>query len=232
MEVMAMARPAWDPAFEDLTARARIRDAAIRLFADRGIDGTTVRDIAREAGVSPGLLRHHFGSKESLREACDAYALDRLVTIKEELVFEGKFASPTFLPSVHPTVVLLNKYITRGLLDGSPAAAAMFDDMVAMTEQWLHKMAPDVTDDHRAFAAALVGMQSGLLAMHEHVSRALGADMFTTQGHARLAGALFDFYTNSLLTPDLVAKLRAVKESLQAANPPTAAGTDPVAEGE
>jgi AcrR family transcriptional regulator len=67
-----MARPVGDPAFEDLTARARIRHAAIRLFADRGIDGTTVRDIAREAGVSPGLLRHHFGSKEALRQVCDA----------------------------------------------------------------------------------------------------------------------------------------------------------------
>jgi TetR/AcrR family transcriptional regulator, regulator of cefoperazone and chloramphenicol sensitivity len=226
-----MARPAWDPAFEDLTARARIRDAAIRLFAERGIDGTTVRDIAREAGVSPGLLRHHFGSKEALREACDAYALDRLVRIKEELVFDDKLANPTFLPSVHPTVVLLYQYVTRALLDGSPAAAAMFDDMVTLTEQWVHKMAPEVTDDHRAFAAVLVGMQSGLLAMHEHVSRALGVDMFTAQGHIRLAGALVDFYTNQLLAPELVAKIRAATESLRAANSPTAAGTDPVAEG-
>jgi AcrR family transcriptional regulator len=226
-----MARPAWDPAFEDLTARARIRDAAIRLFAERGIVGTTVRDIAREAGVSPGLLRHHFGSKEALREVCDAYALDRLVKIKEELVFDDKLASPTFLPSVHPTVVLLWKYITRALLDGSPAAAAMFDDMVTLSEQWLYKMAPDVTDDHRAFAAALVGMQTGLLAMHEHVSRALGVDVLTPEGHGRLAAALVDFYTNPLLDPDLVAKVRAAKDSLRAANPPTAAGTDPVAEG-
>jgi AcrR family transcriptional regulator len=226
-----MARPAWDPAFEDLTARARIRDAAIRLFAERGIDGTTVRDIAREAGVSSGLLRHHFGSKEALREACDTYALDRLVKIKEELVFNDKFASPTLLPSVHPTVVLLYRYITRALLDGSPAAAAMFDDMVTLTEQWVQKMAPEVTDDRRAFAAVLVGMQSGLLAMHEHVSRALGVDMLTAQGHARVASALIDFYTNPLLGPDLVATIRAAKESLRAVNPATAAGPEPVAEG-
>src|SRR5581483_2784551 len=165
------------PEFEDLTARARIRDAAIRLFAERGIDGTTVRDIAKEAGVSPGLLRHHFGSKEALREACDTYALDRLIKIKEELVFDEKPVSPTFFPSVHPHVVLLWKYLTRAMLDGSPAAAAMFDDMVVRTEQWMDKMAPGFTDDPRAFAAVLVGMQAGLMAMHEHVSRALGVDM-------------------------------------------------------
>ncbi|HEV8172134.1 MAG TPA: helix-turn-helix domain-containing protein, partial [Actinoplanes sp.] len=111
-----------------------MRDAAIRLIAERGTDATTVRDIAREAGVSPGLLRHHFGSKEALREACDAYVLDRVVKIKEELLVEGKVANPSFLPSVHPTIVLLYKYVTRALLDGSPAAAAMFDDTVTLTE--------------------------------------------------------------------------------------------------
>jgi AcrR family transcriptional regulator len=226
-----MTRPVGDPAFEDLTARARIRDAAIRLFAERGIDGATVRDIAREAGVSPGLLRHHFGSKEALREACDVYALDSLVKIKEELVFDGKAASPGFLPSMHPTVVLLHKYITRGLLDGSPAAAALFDDMVAVTEQWIHKMAPDVTEDHRAYAAVLAGMQAGLMAMHEHVSRALGVDIFTTEGHARMAGALADFYTKPLLDDTLVATMRDVIDSLQAATPQSAAGTAPAAEG-
>jgi AcrR family transcriptional regulator len=220
-----------DPAFEDLTGRARIRDAAIRLFAERGIAGTTVRDIAQLAGVSPGLLRHHFGSKEALREACDAYALDRLIKIKEELVLDGKVANPGFLPSVHPTIVLLNKYVTQALLDGSPSAAAMFDDIVERTEEWIGKHAPDVTDDHRAFAAVMVGMQSGMLAMHEHVSRALGVDIFTTEGHLRLAGALTDFYSNPLLDSDLIAKLRNALSPLRTSNPPTAAGTDPAAEG-
>jgi TetR/AcrR family transcriptional regulator, regulator of cefoperazone and chloramphenicol sensitivity len=220
-----------NPAFEDLTGRARIRDAAIRLFAERGIDGTTVRDIAQKAGVSPGLLRHHFGSKEALREACDAYALDRLVKIKEELVLDGKVANPGFLPSVHPTIVLLYKYVTRALLDGSPSAAAMFDDMVTLTEQWISKHAPDVTDDYRGFAAVFVGMQSGMLAMHEHVSRALGADIFTTAGHVRMAGALADFYSHPLLDSELIGKVRTAMESLRAPNPPTAAGTDPAAEG-
>ena len=226
-----MGHPVGDPAFDDLTARARIRDAAIRLFAERGIDGTTVRDITEAAGVSPGLLRHHFGSKEALREACDLYVLDRLVKIKEELVFEGKVASPGFLPSVHPTILQFYKYVTRALLDGSSSAAAMFDDMVTLTEQWISKNAPDVTEDYRAYAAVLVGMQSGMLAMHDHVSRALGVDVFTTDGHLRMAGALADFYSHPLLDPEFVAKARGAMAPLRATNPPSAAGTDPGAEG-
>jgi AcrR family transcriptional regulator len=219
------------PAFEDLTARARIRDTAIRLFAERGSDGTTIRDITLAAGVSPGLLRHHFGSKEELREVCDAYVLDRLVKIKEELVVEGRMASPGFLPSVHPTILQFYKYVTRALLDGSPRAAAMFDDMVTLTEQWIGKNAPEVTADHRAFAAVLVGMQSGMLAMHEHVSRALGADVFSTDGHVRMTGALADFYSHPLLDPEFAAKARGAMAPLRAPHPPSAAGSDPAAEG-
>ncbi|SEL91183.1 transcriptional regulator, TetR family [Roseateles sp. YR242] len=35
-------------------------------FAKRGYDATSVRDIARQAGVDPALIAHHFGSKEAL----------------------------------------------------------------------------------------------------------------------------------------------------------------------
>jgi len=230
-EVEGLRHPVGGPAFEDLTARARIRDAAIRLFAERGIDSTTVRDITQAAGVSPGLLRHHFGSKEALREACDLYVLDRVVQIKEELVLEGKMASQGFLPSVHPTLLLFNRYITRALLDGSPRAAAMFDDMVTLTEQWISKNSPEVTEDYRAYAAALVGMQSGMLAMHDHISRALGVDVFTADGNLRLAGALTDFYSHPLLDPEFATQARRAMAQLRATPPPTAAGTDPGAEG-
>ncbi|WP_433059998.1 helix-turn-helix domain-containing protein [Dactylosporangium sp. CS-033363] len=205
-----------DPANEDLTARARIRDAAIRLFADRGMDGTTVRDIAQAAGVSPGLLRHHFGSKEGLREVCDQYMLDRSMGIKEEILLEGKLTNPGFMPSVHPTVMLMYRYVTRALLDGSPAAAKLFDHMVGIAEEWIDKIAPGITEDRRGFATVLIGMQSGLLAMHEHVSRNLGADMFQTEGYTRLVGAMVDFYSTTLLDPELAAAAHRAMDDLRA----------------
>ncbi|WP_426511735.1 helix-turn-helix domain-containing protein [Dactylosporangium sp. McL0621] len=204
-----------DPATEDLTARARIRDAAIRLFADRGMDATTVRDIAQAAGVSPGLVRHHFGSKEGLREVCDRWVLDRSTQLDEEIIIDGKLATPGFMPSVHPTVMLIYRYVTRALLDGSPAAGRMFDDMVRLTEEWVAKFAPDITQDRRGFAAVLVGMHAGLLAMHDHVSRNLGADIFETDGHTRLVGAMVDFYSSTLLDPDLAAQAHRAMQELR-----------------
>ena len=57
----------------DLTAKATIRNKALRLFADRGPDAVTVRDVAAAAEVSPALVMHHFGSKAGLREAVDEH---------------------------------------------------------------------------------------------------------------------------------------------------------------
>ena len=45
---------------------ARILAAASRLFVERGYERTTIRAIARAAGVDGGLVMHYFGSKQGL----------------------------------------------------------------------------------------------------------------------------------------------------------------------
>ena len=47
----------------------QIIETAETLFADRGYDGTSVRDIADEAGVNVAMISYYFGSKEKLMEA-------------------------------------------------------------------------------------------------------------------------------------------------------------------
>src|SRR5207249_1206694 len=61
----------------DLTAAARIRNAALRHFAARGVAATSIRDVARAARVSPGLVQHHFRSKARLRRAVDEFVIRR-----------------------------------------------------------------------------------------------------------------------------------------------------------
>ncbi|TQM29085.1 TetR/AcrR family transcriptional regulator [Nocardia bhagyanarayanae] len=46
--------------------RERLLDAALDAFAAKGIDGTSVKDIAAAAEVTPGLLYHYFASKQDL----------------------------------------------------------------------------------------------------------------------------------------------------------------------
>jgi AcrR family transcriptional regulator len=224
-----VASPAGERSAEDLTARARIRDAALRLFAERGLDGATIRDIAKAAGVSGGLVRHHFGSKDELRAACDSYALDQLMRIKEQAVLEGQLASPAFMSAAHPTVLLTLRYLARSLVDGSPAAAAMFDEMVELGEAWLDRNHPGQVADPRGYSAVLVAMQSGLFTMHSQLSRWLGADIFTPEGHLRLTAALIDFYSQPLLSPEVAAQARATVRHMQARQPRQPGQPDEVA---
>jgi TetR/AcrR family transcriptional regulator, regulator of cefoperazone and chloramphenicol sensitivity len=204
-----------EPAFEDLTGRARIRDAALRLFAERGVDGTTVRDIARAAGVSTGLIRHHFGSKEGLRNACDSYVLAQLMRLKEEAIFGGQMGSAGFFSSAQPTVLAMLRYYTRSMLDGSPAADAMFGEIVGLGERWLDDHHPGEMADPTAYAALLVAMELGALVLREQLSRALGADILSPEGHLRLARAKLDFYSKPLLSPELAEKGHAALSEIQ-----------------
>ncbi len=57
------------PAIEFTEKQIAIIDAAQKLFAVHGFDGTSVRDIAHEAGINVAMISYYFGSKEKLMEA-------------------------------------------------------------------------------------------------------------------------------------------------------------------
>ncbi|WP_150252079.1 TetR/AcrR family transcriptional regulator [Nocardiopsis deserti] len=120
----------------DLTARARIRDAAIRCFGQRGF-GVTVRAIAEEAEVSPGLVIHHFGSKDKLRRACDEHVTAVVNEVKTDTVTSHD--GQTFL---HQLTTMeqyapLLAYVVRSMQTGGPLAASLFERMVADIEVYL-----------------------------------------------------------------------------------------------
>ena len=208
------------PAAEDLTARARIRDAALLEFAKHGVRGATIRGIAAAAGVSVGLVQHHFGTKEELREACDAYALETIRRTKQQALEEG-MGDPGFLATAVELALPIQRYMARALVDGSPAAAQLFDDAVAFSEELLGGGAPGMntpnTSDLHAYAAVMTGMSFGLMVLHEHMSRALGADTLGREGYRRLALAMLDIYDDRLMSPEIIAHARAALQQLPTA---------------
>ena len=54
------------PSARSLETKAKILDAAEMVFAERGFEGASLRDIAGQAAVPVGLVHHHGGSKEEL----------------------------------------------------------------------------------------------------------------------------------------------------------------------
>lgn len=74
------------------TKRPAIIDAAIRLFSEKGIKATTIKDIAREAGVAEGTLYRHWKGKEELAQEL---FYDNMKHFKEELERELKDVTGT-----------------------------------------------------------------------------------------------------------------------------------------
>jgi AcrR family transcriptional regulator len=52
-----------------LEQREKLLETALTLFAERGFEGTTIKELSERAGVSMGLMYHYFKNKESLLEA-------------------------------------------------------------------------------------------------------------------------------------------------------------------
>jgi AcrR family transcriptional regulator len=121
------------------TAVERIRSAALRGFAEQGIAATSLRAVARRAGVSLGLVQHYFGTKARLRAAVDAHVLDVVHSAIEAATLPGPPADPflefghrvTALLGSHPAVL---RYVGRAVIDGDQLAFAVFDQLVALAD--------------------------------------------------------------------------------------------------
>jgi AcrR family transcriptional regulator len=65
-EDAAISAPTTSRTARRAATQVRILDAARKEFGDRGFEATTVREIARRAGVDPSLVLQHYGSKAAL----------------------------------------------------------------------------------------------------------------------------------------------------------------------
>ncbi|KMV22363.1 TetR/AcrR family transcriptional regulator [Mycobacterium heckeshornense] len=122
----------------DLTAAARIRDAAIEQFGEHGFD-VGLRRIAEAAGVSAALVIHHFGSKEGLRKACDEYVAEEIRSEKSEAVRSNDpatwFAQMAEIESYAPMMA----YLVRSMMSGGELAKMLWHTMIDNTEQYLEE---------------------------------------------------------------------------------------------
>ncbi|HET9724773.1 MAG TPA: TetR family transcriptional regulator [Actinomycetota bacterium] len=186
-----------DRPLEDLTARARIRDAALGQFAEHGFTGATIRGIAEAAGVSPGLVQHHFGSKDELRRACDEAVLE-LVRRKITATRTGEITQPGFVAALYAAAAPVVRYLARVVVDGSGAGATLVDELVEGTEEYLSANWPERfpagSQRSRDAAAVLVAQSAGTLVLHEHVARLMDLEPWADITSPRIGLAQLDVY--------------------------------------
>jgi AcrR family transcriptional regulator len=186
------------------TATDRIRLAAMRMFAEVGFEGASIRRIAEAAGVSPALVMHHYGSKAGLRTACDEYArsathdsLGRLVT----LMSGTQPATDAVLEEPAPTLLA---YVARAVVDGTPAGDRLMDDVVSAVAAVQDESVADGvmadTDDRVMRAVLLTLYDLAPVILARHVARLTGSDPHSPEGFARVARAAMALYDAPLFT--------------------------------
>jgi len=123
---------------DDLTAAARIRDAAIELFGRDGF-AVSVRAIATAAGVSPGLVIHHFGSKDGLRKACDDFVTETVYESKSESIQTSDPAVWLAQMAEIEEYAPLMAYLVRSLQTGGDFAKKLWHNMIENVEKYLQE---------------------------------------------------------------------------------------------
>lgn len=130
---------------EDLTGKARIRNAALELFAAQGVSNTTMRQVADAAGVTPGLVVHHFESKEGLHRAVDRLLMERVSHSLEGVTTEGtpQEVAQRRNESIGALFVdnpVLVDYLRRSLLENNEASDALFDRLLEFSRTELRSL--------------------------------------------------------------------------------------------
>jgi AcrR family transcriptional regulator len=122
---------------EPKSARGAIVRAAFRVFGEAGIESTSLREVARAAGVSPALVVHHFGGKEGLVAAVDEAALREFGAAYRagregnggagEDLLRARAAQTARVMAEMPEVC---RYLGRALVEGTAGSASLFRMMV------------------------------------------------------------------------------------------------------
>jgi TetR/AcrR family transcriptional regulator, regulator of cefoperazone and chloramphenicol sensitivity len=172
----------------DLTGLARIRNAALEGFARDGVPATSIRDVAKRAGVSPGLVQHYFTSKTALVEAVNAHVLELATDAFTDL---SENTTPieaqqelgdrvTAFVAAHPTALL---YVARSTADRDDAALGIFDAFVAIAHAQWQRLAdndllrPDADLTWTALHAVV--MILGTVLLRDAIDRHLPEPFFT-----------------------------------------------------
>jgi AcrR family transcriptional regulator len=158
---------------DDLTAAARIRDAAIAQFGEHGF-GVGLRTIAEAAGVSAGLVIHHFGSKDGLRKACDEYVAEEIRSSKSESMRSSDPATWLTAMAEIEDYAPLVAYLVRSMQSGGELANTLWRTMIANAESYLDEgvqtglLKPSRDPQARAKYLAITGGGGLLLYLQMH----------------------------------------------------------------
>jgi AcrR family transcriptional regulator len=127
---------------EAIGAKERLMEVAAVLFAEKGLEGTSVRDIAKVAGLNLSLVSYYFGGKEGLyKELIRGFALtikseiEKIVEISDSQVSSKENLEMVFLMIVKSFSEIRERHqhldlvMQRERLAGLPYARDIYEDI-------------------------------------------------------------------------------------------------------
>jgi TetR/AcrR family transcriptional regulator, regulator of cefoperazone and chloramphenicol sensitivity len=194
----------------DLTTKARIREAAMKLFGGAGVAASSLRAVARAADVSPGLIVHHFGSKEGLISAVDQAVVARINLALSEVPIEG--SGPELIEARAEVVAALLRrqpalgdYLGRALSERTDASAELFHRLfryASRDERLVEAGVIRAGTDPFWRAMHMIILAVGPLLLRPLIERELGGELLAEEQLARWTRARTDLLQHGIYTEE------------------------------
>ncbi|WP_275406518.1 TetR family transcriptional regulator C-terminal domain-containing protein [Rhodoligotrophos defluvii] len=157
--------------------RQELIEATFRCLGKHGHARTSVRVIAAEAGVSPGLIRHHFGEKKQLISATYRYASDLLFNHIKNAVDAAQgddwaklvtFIEAGFTPPILSKDYITVRFVLWGVAMTDPVIRQVHSEVNQRYRRLMSRLLSDVVGNRmsdqevKSVTAALAALQNGL----------------------------------------------------------------------
>jgi len=200
----------------DLTAYARIRNAALQLFAKNGAAATSIREVARAAGVSPGLVQHHFRSKGALESAVSAHVARKMAELAGAGLEPARTARTLTLGAAVIDFIRRNPelvaYLRRVILEDDRVGRRLLDSVVQLSRtlnrrlQAHHLLRRDLDPVWTPLNTMILVL--GPLLLEPALNRYLDHRLRSEEGLARWDAAVEDLYLRGIYRPPGLKKRR------------------------
>lgn len=181
-----------------IDSRERLIEVAVGVLAREGFATSSLRMIAVEAGVSPALLVHHFGSRQNLIEEAISVTLGEWLETKDDLTAIGLTEALKQWPEVAEDGELKLRFFKQVILAGGKPAQHLFERMVFEAKNRLEEfqdkgMIRKLSDTPTA-AVLLASYALAPLLMNEQIKKLLGADFTDPKISEQLATSSVELF--------------------------------------